>query len=103
MTSRRTDHNKVYQHQLNSWLKRAEKLIRPKSEPIFSEASQTESHEPFDFQTGISGFPCKRKVPLDISSLVLTHGAHTCVPDMINAISAADIVFIMSSSQAIVN
>ena len=75
LTSGRTNHHKVYQNQLKR-LKRAEKLICLKSEPIFSEASQTEWHEPFDFQTGISGFPCKWKVPLDLSSSVMTHGAH---------------------------
>ena len=77
LTSGRTNHRKVYQNQLKR-LKRAEKLIFLKSEPIFSEASQMEWHEPFDFQTGISGFPCQLKEPLDLSSLVLTHGAHAC-------------------------
>ena len=78
LTSGRTNHHKVYQNQLKR-LKRAEKLIFLKSEPIFSEASQMEWHEPFDFQTGISGFPCQWKEPLDLSSLVLTHGAHACI------------------------
>ena len=45
----------VYANQLNK-LKREEKLLRLKSQPIFSEASQTEWHEPFDFPTGICGF-----------------------------------------------
>ena len=77
LTSGRTNHHKVYQNQLKR-LKRAEKLIFLKLEPIFSEASQMEWHEPFDFQTGISGFPCQWKEPLDLSSLVLTHGTHAC-------------------------
>ena len=34
-----------------------EKLHDLKSQPIFSEASQLEGLEPFDFPTGISGFP----------------------------------------------
>ena len=46
----------VYLNQLNE-LKREAKLHRLKSQPMFSEASQTEWHEPFDFPTGISGFP----------------------------------------------
>ena len=36
-----------------------EKLHRLKSQPIFSEASQTEWREPFDFPTRMSGFPTK--------------------------------------------
>ena len=36
-----------------------EKLHRLKSQPICSEASQTEWREPFDFPTRISGFPTK--------------------------------------------
>ena len=35
---------------------KVEKLHRLKSQPIFSEASQTKCCEPFDFPTGISGF-----------------------------------------------
>ena len=45
-----------YPNQLNR-LKTVEKLHRPKTQPTFSEASQTEWREPFDFPKGISGFP----------------------------------------------
>ena len=34
-------------------------MHRLKSQPIFSEVSQTEWREPFDFPTRISGFPTK--------------------------------------------
>ena len=46
----------VYLNQLNK-LKREAKLHRLKSQPIFSEASQTEWGEPCDFPTEISVFP----------------------------------------------
>ena len=52
----RTTRYKVNQNQLNR-LKRVEKLHRPKSQPIFLEGSQTSWREPFDFPTGMSGFP----------------------------------------------
>ena len=45
-------------NQLNK-LKRVEILHRLRRQPIFSEASQTEWREPFDFQPKFSGFPCK--------------------------------------------
>ena len=44
-----------YPNQLNR-LKRVEKLHCLKTQPMFSETSQTEWREPFDFPTGISGF-----------------------------------------------
>ena len=47
---------RYYPNQLNRLI-RVEKLHRLKSQTIFSEASQTEWREPFDFPTGISGFP----------------------------------------------
>ena len=53
----RTTRYKVHPNQLNRLKLRGGKEIRLKSQPIFSEASQTEWREPFDFQTGISGFP----------------------------------------------
>ena len=53
---------KYYPNQLKR-LKRVEKLHRLKLQSIFSEASQTEWREPFDFPTGNSGFPCKWEVP----------------------------------------
>ena len=48
-------HSKVCPNQLKR-LKRAEKLHCLKSQPIFSEASQMEWHEPSAFPTGISRF-----------------------------------------------
>ena len=48
-------HSKVCPNQLKR-LKRVEKLHCLKSQPIFSEASQMEWHEPSDFPTGISRF-----------------------------------------------
>ena len=48
---------RYFPNQLNR-LKRVEKFHRLKTQPIFSEASQTEWRIPsaFDFPTGISGF-----------------------------------------------
>lgn len=46
---------KYYPNQLKR-LKRVEKLHRLKLQSIFSEASQTEWREPFDFSTGNFGF-----------------------------------------------
>ena len=48
---------RYFPNQLNR-LKRVEKLHRLKTQPIFSEASQTEWRKPsaFDFPTRISGF-----------------------------------------------
>ena len=50
-------HYKIYPHQLDR--QRVEKQHHLILQPIFSEASQTEWREPFDFPTGISGFPVK--------------------------------------------
>jgi len=49
----------VYANQLNKLnkIKREAKLHRLKTQPIFSEASQTEWREPCDFPTAISVFP----------------------------------------------
>ena len=38
-------------------LKGVQKLHRLKSQPTLSEASQTDLRVPFDFPSGISGFP----------------------------------------------
>ena len=46
-----------YNPNQHSRSKRVEKLHRLKSHPISLEAFRTEQREPFDFPTGISGFP----------------------------------------------
>ena len=47
----------VHQSQLNR-LKQSRKIITlPQIQPISTEASQTERHEPFDFPTEMSSFP----------------------------------------------
>jgi len=50
---------KVYPNQLiMKRLRRVEKLLDPKSQPILSEASQTEWCKPFDFAVEfLTGFP----------------------------------------------
>ena len=48
---------KVHLNQLNRLKVVWGKMHHLKSQPIFSEASQMEWLEPFDFPTGISGFP----------------------------------------------
>ena len=61
----------IYPNQLNR-LKRVEKIHRLKSQPIFSEASQTGWREPFDFPTGITGFPRFECLPVLRSFLFST-------------------------------
>ena len=55
----------VHQSQLNR-LKQSRKIIAlPQIQPISTEASQTERHEPFDFPAKISSFP---GIPVSIVS-----------------------------------
>ena len=63
-------HYKIYPNQLKR-LKRVEKLHCLKSQPIFSEASQTKWHEPSDFPTRISRFShVNGKYPSHVNSLL---------------------------------
>ena len=57
-----------------------EKLHHRKSQSIFSEASQTEWHEPFDFQPEFSGFPVEivRTPGLPTRTTGEFQGDHVC-------------------------
>ena len=67
-----------------------EKLHRCKSKPIFSEASQTEWHEPFDFQPEFPVFPWKSYVPQDYpqgqleKSKVTTFAREECLTEVVS-------------------